>query len=280
MIALHARKSHASIARFAETKPTLPLIVVLTGTDLYRDIQNDESAQESLRLATRLVVLQKSGLRELTSELREKTSVIYQSTLPIPPQTKLSRCFEVCVSGHLRDEKDPFRAALALRYLPVESRICVTHFGGALTGAMAREAESLMRQDSRYRWLGELPHGRARRKLARARLMVISSYMEGGANVIVEAIIAKVPVIASRVPGNFGMLGENYAGYYPLGDERALAALLTRAESDGGFYRLLKRQCAARKSLFSPNKEKAALLKVLKRAFSDCRNSDRKQPQT
>ena len=121
-----------------------------------------------------------------------------------------------------------------------------------------------MRREPRYRWLGELPHGAAVRRLARARLMVISSRMEGGANVVTEALAAGVPVIASRIPGNVGMLGSAYAGYYPLGDERALARMLSRAESDPAFYARLERQCAARRKLTGRAREKAALRQLLR----------------
>src|SRR5581483_9437964 len=79
LIALHARRSHPSIRRFHEAFPAKPLIVVLTGTDLYRDIHTDPDAQESLALATRLVVLQRMGIPELPVEHRDKTRVIYQS---------------------------------------------------------------------------------------------------------------------------------------------------------------------------------------------------------
>ena len=109
-----------------------------------------------------------------------------------------------------------------------------------------------------------MPHGAALKHLARARAMVISSRMEGGANVITEALAAGVPVIASRIPGNVGMLGGRYAGYYPFGDERALARLLWRAESDAEFYRRLKRQCAARRRLTRRAREKEALRRLLR----------------
>jgi glycosyltransferase involved in cell wall biosynthesis len=94
--------------------------------------------------------------------------------------------------------------------------------------------------------------------------MVISSRMEGGANVVTEALAAGVPVIASRIPGNIGMLGSDYAGYYPPGNERALARVLARAETDTEFYRLLKRQCAARRHLTRRQREIAALRRLLR----------------
>lgn len=263
MLALHARRSHDSVKRFASSHPGRPLVVVLTGTDLYRDIRSDETARESLRLATRLVVLQEKGPDELAPELRPKTRVIYQSAAPAPSRPPLKTRFQVCVVGHLREEKDPFRCAYAMPLLPAESRIAMIQIGRALDPEMEREARELMRRESRYKWLGELPHWQARRRLAQSRLMVISSRMEGGANVICEAVTAGVPVIASAIPGNIGMLGRDYEGYFPLGDEKALAQLLRRAETDTVFYRLLQDQCTAREPLFRPEHEKEGLRQLL-----------------
>jgi putative glycosyltransferase (TIGR04348 family) len=264
MITLHARRSHESIADFAGAFPERPLVLMLTGTDLYNDIRSDAAARRSLRLATRLVVLQKEGLAELAPAPRRKTRVIYQSARPIAHGKPLKSCFEVCISGHLREVKDPFRLAAALQYLPAQSRIRAVQLGGAMSAEMAREARRWMHREPRYRWLGELAHGAALRRLARARLMVISSRMEGGANVVTEALAAGVPIVASRIPGNIGMLGRDYAGYYPLGDERALARLLARAETDAEFYRRLKRQCAARRHLTRAARELQALRELLR----------------
>ena len=268
MLALHARRSHASIRNFALCCPDHPLILALTGTDLYRDIRTDEAAQESMQLATRMIVLQERGLTELAPALRRKTGVVYQSALTVPRPPPLKACFEVVVSGHLREEKDPFRAAAALAYLPEESRVRVTHIGGAMSDAMRQEAKQWMARDKRYRWLGEVAHAKALRLLARSRLMVISSRMEGGANVVSEALANNVPVLASRVSGNIGMLGRYYAGYYPLEDERALARLLLRAETDAAFYRKLLTQCRARKPLVTHASERGALKRALARALA------------
>lgn len=263
MLALHTRRSHASIKRFAECCPQSPLIVVLTGTDLYRDIRDDRSAQESMRLATRLVVLQEMGLNELAPDLRAKTHVIYQSARSIKPVAPLKKQFEVCVIGNLREEKDPFRCALAAALLPKSSKIHIHHMGAAVNGDMARQALMLMERIPRYRWVGESPHWQARKKLARSRIMVISSYMEGGANVVSEALAAGVPVIASDVSGNIGMLGADYAGYYPCSNEYALAEMLYQAETDPEFYDLLKKQCAQRKEYIQPQLESAKLAQLI-----------------
>lgn len=263
MLALHARRSHISIKRYATLFPEHPLIVTLTGTDLYRDIQFDVNAQESLRLATRLIVLQDQGRAELTPSLRAKTHVVVQSAQGIKRNSALKESFEVLVIGHLREEKDPLRTALALRYLPRESRIQVRHFGKSLDDTLAAQAVKIMGTEPRYRWLGERPHWQVRQYLARAKLMVISSSMEGGANVVSEALAARCPVLASKVSGNIGMLGRDYGGYFPLADEQALARMLVKAEIEGAFYRGLILQCASRAKLMTPQAERKSLAQVI-----------------
>lgn len=269
MIALHTRRSHPSIKRYATVHPGHPLVVVLTGTDLYRDIRFDEDARDSLRLATRVVVLQEAGLAELEAGHRAKARVIYQSAEPIRPQAKAKTFFDVCVVGNLRAEKDPFRCALAAKSLPSNSRVRITHAGKAHDEDFAERARELASTEPRYHWLGEVPRWRVRRLLSRARLLVQSSVMEGGANAVGEALAAGVPVIASRIAGNVGMLGEDYPGYYPVGDERALALLLERTETDAAFYELLEARCAARRPLTLPELERGALGDLIEEVAGD-----------
>jgi len=287
MIALHARRSFDSIRGYRSAHPEKPLVVALTGTDLYRDIESDRDARASLEMATRLVVLQELGVRALPRALRARTRVIYQSAPGVravragPAVKPLVSCFEVAVSGHLREEKDPFRTAAALALLPAASRIRVTHMGGALSAAMEREARAWMQREPRYRWLGELPRPRALRVLARSRAMVISSRMEGGANVVSEALAAGVPVIASRMSGNVGMLGARYPGYFPVGDERALARVLARFERDAVYRKSLHRACSERAALVTPERERASLARLVAECTSNTRaGSTRRTPVT
>jgi len=263
MLALHARRSHDSVVRFAERHPDRPLILALTGTDLYRDIREDANAQESMELATRMIVLQDMGLRELPVRLQRKTAVIYQSCERIPRQAPIRSCFEVIVSGHLRAEKDPFRGVAALALLPEKSRIRITQIGGARETALAAEARRWMKREPRYCWLGELSRASALTTLARGRVMLISSLMEGGANVVSEALMAGIPVVASRIPGNVGMLGKDYRGYYPVGNTQALARLMRRLETDPELLPMLRKQCAVRRRLISRSGERQALRQLL-----------------
>jgi len=259
MLALHARRSFASIRAFAERFPTRPLLLALTGTDLYRDIHEDQDAQQALELAHRIIVLQERGPDELAPHLAAKTRVIYQSAPDIARLPSPKDVFEVLVIGHLRAEKDPFRVALATAHLPEQSKIRVTHLGSALSEDMAETAELAQNKLPRWHWAGEVPHRAVLKRLGRAHLMVISSVMEGGANVICEALAAGVPVLASHMSGNIGMLGEDYPGYFPVGDERRLAKLLSMAENDPDFYADLLAHARQRRALMRPEQEASRL---------------------
>lgn len=258
MVALHARRSAASLAAFAAAFPQRPSLLVLTGTDLYRDIDTEPDAQASLAHAHALVLLQPAGLSRLAAPLRAKAHVIYQSAPALHRRVARGAPFDVCMIGHLREEKDPsaFIRAAALVTAP---QVRLLHIGGALDPALGDAARAAQAANPRYRWLGPMPHEAARKRLARCGAMVIASRMEGGANVIIEAVRSGVPVLASDIDGNRGMLGASYAGYFPPGDAQALAALVDRCATEPGFAGLLRRQCAARARLFTPGAEQAAV---------------------
>ena len=266
LIALHARRSAASLDAYARALPQRPAILLLTGTDLYRDILTDASAQQALRQASALVLLQPAGMDALPAPLRAKASVIFQSAATLRPAPSASaagrRHLDVAMIGHLRQEKDPltFMRAAALVATPNARLI---HIGGALEPALEQAALATAAAHPRYRWLGALPHGATRQRLKRSRLMAITSHMEGGANVIIEAVNSGVPVLASDISGNRGMLGDDYAGYFAPGDAAALARLIDRALAEPDFYALLRAQCDARSPLFAPEAEQAALLELV-----------------
>jgi len=260
MLALHARRSHASIRSFAIGKP---LVVALTGTDIYRDMRTSKEAQESLELAHRLVVLQPKAAEELAARLRKKVRVVVQSSATLLRHRPVAKSFRVCVIGHLREEKDPLRTLSALKFIPAGVPLEVVHLGAALDRELVPRTN-----DPRYRWLGSVPHAQALRWLASSHVMVISSRMEGGANVVCEALRIGVPVLASRIPGNVGLLGAGYRGYFPVEDQRALARLVTRAAVDRAFYGTLKSQIAKLRPMVAPRAEARALLAVIRDAIA------------
>jgi putative glycosyltransferase (TIGR04348 family) len=264
LVALHARRSAAALAAFSEACPERPSVLVLTGTDLYRDLKSDRDAQASLERARALVLLQPAGLALLPPQLRARARVIYQSAPGLTPYQRAgaARHADICMVGHLRAEKDPLTFVRAAG-LVTHPRARLLHIGGALDPALGQAAERAQSGNPRYRWLGALPHAQARQRLKRCHAMAIASTMEGGANVIIEAVTSGVPVLASDIDGNRGMLGEDYAGYFPVGDAAALAALIDRSLADSAFDALLRRQCAARAALFAPSAERAAVRELV-----------------
>jgi putative glycosyltransferase (TIGR04348 family) len=283
LVALHARRSHSSIITFKRQNLDAPVIVALTGTDLYRDIRANHLARESLDLAARIVVLQPKAIEELRPSLRDKTRVIYQSvedkqahrgmrgrsskTTLNKHEARSTRSFDVCVIGHLRFVKDPFRTAMAARLLPPSSRMRVLQVGGAMTDAMAAKALREMRINQRYEWLGERRRTDVSRVLANSQVCVISSRMEGGANVLSEAITASVPILASRIDGNIGILGGDYPGYFDVGSTKELAYLLTRVETSPEYLAELRDRVKSLSVLFTPAREQKAWSNLNKELF-------------
>ncbi len=260
MLALHARRSAESVRRFREDHPESPVVLALTGTDVYRDIHENDAARETLSYADRFIVLQPEARKELPERYRQQVHVVYQSISDVPdPVDPKANCFEVCVIGHLRSVKDPFRTEEASRLLPKDSTIQVTHVGGELEEGMAAEARERMENNPRYEWTGEQPRDETLRVISRSRLLVHSSRMEGGAHAISEAIACETPVLASEIPGNVGLLGPDYPGYYPVGSSSALAAKLRRAETDSEFYRRLQEGVRSKQDIVKPAHERKQL---------------------
>ena len=260
MIAIHAWRSAGSVRKFRELHPDRPLIVALSGTDIYEYIDRDaRRTLRSLELADRLVALQELARHRLPSRLRGKLRVILQSARPLSRRAApLGRWFEVIVIAHLRRVKDPLRAAQAARLLPPSSRLRIVHVGGADTPQWAARANAEMHNNPRYVWRGEVSAGEVRRLLGRAQALVLSSRSEGGANAISEAVAAGVPVLASRIDGSVGLLGPDYPGYFPIGDTAALAQLLQRIETEPSFLGRLRAAVARLGDTFRPEREIAA----------------------
>jgi putative glycosyltransferase (TIGR04348 family) len=265
LVALHARRSFPSIQRFRNAHPSRPLIVALTGTDLYRDVPaGNPEAHQSLEVATRIIALQEAATQGLPEAIRHKVFVIYQSAVaPRNPRTPRDDCFEVCVLSHLRDVKDPLTPALAARQLPQSSRLWVVHAGRALSPDWEAKAREEQRLNPRYRWLGDQPHEEAMQLLSGSRALILPSLMEGGASVIAEAVVCGIPVLCSRIAGNIGMLGGEYYGYFTPQDSGELAEKLRLIENEPEEMEGLRRHILTLQPRFSPEAERNAWAELL-----------------
>jgi putative glycosyltransferase (TIGR04348 family) len=268
LVALHAAKSAGSVERFARDHAGRPVVVAITGTDIYADGGGLETARRIARSANRVVFLREPSGADLErlfgTPVPPKYRVIFQSAEPPavrrePPADR----FEVCVLGHLRLVKDPFRAAKAVRLLPAASRVQVVQVGAAISPEMEAEARAEQAGNPRYRWVGELPRADALRLLSGCRLLALTSVNEGGPSAVSEALACGVPVVSSRIEGVVGLLGAGYPGYFPVGDTAVLADLLRLCEADAPFYRRLSEWCEGKRPLIDPEHEAESWSKLL-----------------
>lgn len=270
LITLHATRSLDVITAFQKQCPGRPIILCMTGTDLHLDLNGLRGQEARIRASAavkqsdRLVLLEPEGIRQLSKEAQAKAIVILQSASPAHARpTFLPNVFEVCVVGHLRDEKDPFLAARASRCLPEHSKIKISHIGAALSSQMERLAVDEMKSNPRYEWLGPMAHRDAQYRIARSRLMILSSKIEGAPSAISEAIVIRTPILSTKIPATLGLLGADYPGMYPIGDFEALSRLMLRAEREQGFYENLSLAIERLAPKFAPELEFRALQRML-----------------
>lgn len=263
MVALHARRSAESISRWSHDRHGHPLAVVLTGTDLYRDIHVDPAAQRSLDVADRLMVLHETAVADLPVQYQARAVVCLQSTSARVELVKTKQHMRCVMVGHLREEKAPRTYFAAIRRLTHRRDILLDHVGEALDPALGEEARKLQNDCPHYRWLGALSHETTRGRIQSAHVLVHTSHIEGGAHVVMEAICSGTPVLATRIAGNIGMLGVDYRGYFEPSDCDGLVKLIERCRDEVEFIQELRDQCAARAPLFEPARERTQLLTIL-----------------
>lgn len=265
IVVLHAWRNAQAVHDFTTRFPDRPCILALTGTDIYQFIDSaPDITLSSIRAATHLVGLNDQAKYRLPVDQREKLTIIFQSCQFHNVRPRPQKHFEICVAGHLREEKDPLRPALAVRALPSSSKIKVAHYGKAFNLRWQQQARLETARNRRYQWCGEILPAQLINSYARASLLIQPSYMEGGANTVSEALTAHLPVVASRIAGNVGLLGEDYPGLFEPGNTEELRQLLLRAEKDKRFYRELDESCRSKRHAFSRACETSAWQKLLK----------------
>ena len=246
LIGLHARRSGKTLIRFKKKHPHRAAIVALTGTDLYRDLspnrqRKSATAIQALDICDQIILLQPLMSNRLRSAWRKKSSVVMMDALASarPRPKAIASPLKVCVVGHLRHEKDPLRTAMAVRKLPADVDIKVTHVGAALTPALHNRAEDESASNPNWQWRGSVNQSQVSRLMQSSHVLVNSSRVEGAPNVLFEAIGFGLPAIVSRIDGHVGVMGKAYCGYFPLGDHHELKKLMIRCLNSPSFYQRL-----------------------------------------
>jgi hypothetical protein len=175
MVALHAWRSAAAIARFAEIYPGRALVVAITGTDAYRFIHSHpEATLRSIALADRLVGLHDLIGETVPPEHRAKVRVIYQSARPIAARRPAS-----AASGLRR--RAPARKD---RCVPPCGATCRPRVGCAWTTLAPpypdwRSRRRADNNEPALRWR-RVPRHLLRRVYGRAHLLVLPSRWKAG----------------------------------------------------------------------------------------------------
>lgn len=254
LVALNARRSVGAVEEFRDAYPDGRVVIVLTGTDINHPDARDENSEtyRSMRDADALVVLHEASLGSVPSAFHPKCQIIYPSVfLPsgVIREPRDDGVFEVVMAGNVRAEKNLPVVVDACRLLPEDLNVVVRVYGDA-EGELAQMLMAATASPLPFQWKGKLSHRDMMDRLAQADLLLNSSTQEGGANAVCEAVSMGLPVLASRISGNMGMLGDDYLGYFGSDDARELADQLLRCATVFPFYKRLGEAVEQRAPLF------------------------------
>jgi glycosyltransferase involved in cell wall biosynthesis len=269
LIALHACRSVAAMEEFAQRFPGRPRHLLLPGSDLFRCLpEGDPRPLPAMEAADSLVVANEALVACVPGQLRDKLHVIPKSlATEVPHWAPVDGRFRVIVVAHLRAQKDPLLAARAVALLADIEELELEHVGAEVEEGCAVRIRECVRRDPRCHWLGQLPHHETVARAAASHVLLNTSLMEGGANALCEALHIGMPVVATDIVGNVGMLGEDHPGLFPVGDAGALADLLRRARNDSTFLAQLASCSRERARLFTPEHETRGWLELLGGSF-------------
>lgn len=112
------------------------------------------------------------------------------------------------------------------------------------------------------RRIGLLPAMKAHDAFALTRNVVVPSRAEAMPYIVLEALAARKPVIASRVGGIPEVLGQNSIALAEPGDADALARVMVNAVSDAGWFAKVMPESTAFKQTFSASVMSTSLLRL------------------
>ena len=247
LIGLHARRSSKALLQFRDRYPESHTMVALTGTDLYQDLAATQKRQPKLAIRSLdrcegIILLQPLMQKKLLSRWKAKSSVVMMDAIDRGKprsRTLTDSTMSACVVGHMRYEKDPLRAAMAVRKLPANISIEVTHAGKALDDSFQQRADTEDSQNPNWNWVGSINRSQVDQLMQQSDLLINSSRTEGAPNVLFEAIGYRLPMLVTKIDGHVGVLGTDYPGYFPVGKTESLRRLLLRCLDDKAFYRSL-----------------------------------------
>ncbi|MFN3242259.1 MAG: glycosyltransferase family 4 protein [Planctomycetota bacterium] len=256
LVTVHAVKSAQAAIDARRARPDLAIVTLLSGTDIYPKFAPDARTAEALRCADALLALQPLALDVLPTDLRERARPMIQSATAVDAPRDPG--FSACLLAHLRPVKNPLLAVRAVAALPQRLACTLAIAGERLDPDYGDEVERAAATDERVRLVGALDRRDSKRLLARSTVCLVPSRAEGGANVVSEAIAAGTPVLCSAIPGNLGLLGDDWPGTFTDDDVDACAALLERTATDRAFLDDLCARTRALQPMVCPAAEREA----------------------
>ena len=104
---------------------------------------------------------------------------------------------------------------------------------------------------SKVHWLGKTEYINV--FLSKIDLFILASKYEGFGLVLLEAMIAKKPIIAANNSAIPEVLGKTYEGLFSTGNEKALAQQINNAINDKNFSERLVKSYSSQLNLFDPS---------------------------
>ena len=105
--------------------------------------------------------------------------------------------------------------------------------------------------NGKVHWLGKTEY--INEFLSKIDLFILPSKYEGFGLVLLEAMVAKKPIIAANNSAISEVLGKTYEGLFQTGDANALAELIKEAISEKSFFHRLVQSYSGQLNLFNPN---------------------------